>query len=56
MELLCIVCPTGCRLAAVREEDGNISVSGNRCARGKAFAVAELTCPMRTLTTTVRAQ
>lgn len=53
-ELLCIVCPTGCRLRAVRQPDGSYSVSGNGCKRGIQFAVDEMTHPMRSLTTTVR--
>ncbi|MEA4911842.1 MAG: DUF1667 domain-containing protein [Oscillospiraceae bacterium] len=54
-EFVCIVCPNGCRLtAAVDEKSGEIAVTGNLCPRGAAFAQAELTCPMRSLTTTVR--
>ena len=53
MELVCIVCPRGCRLTAQKTAD-DISVKGNSCPRGAAFAKEELTCPMRTLTTTVR--
>jgi CxxC motif-containing protein len=52
-ELLCIVCPNGCRLRA-EEREGTIAVTGNRCKRGFAFALAELTNPTRTVTTTVR--
>ncbi|MDR1948402.1 MAG: DUF1667 domain-containing protein [Spirochaetaceae bacterium] len=52
-ELLCIVCPNGCRLQA-EEREGIITVSGNRCKRGFDFARAELINPTRTLTTTVR--
>ena len=52
-ELLCIVCPNGCRLEA-GERDGDIQVTGNQCIRGADFARAELTNPTRTLTTTVR--
>lgn len=53
-EMLCITCPTGCRLQAEKLPDGTINVTGNRCKRGIAFATAELTCPTRSLTTTVR--
>jgi CxxC motif-containing protein len=49
----CIVCPNGCRLEAEQGPSG-ISVRGNQCKRGAAFARAEMTCPTRTLTTTVR--
>ncbi|MDR1465802.1 MAG: DUF1667 domain-containing protein [Oscillospiraceae bacterium] len=52
-ELICITCPTGCRLQAELDGDG-VRVAGNACRRGEAFALAELTHPMRNLTSTVR--
>jgi CxxC motif-containing protein len=52
-ELLCITCPNGCRLGIAGTAE-NFSVSGNQCKRGLDFALAEITRPMRTLTTTVR--
>ncbi|MDR2402992.1 MAG: DUF1667 domain-containing protein [Spirochaetaceae bacterium] len=52
-ELLCIVCPNGCRLQ-VENRMGTIVVTGNQCKRGIGFAQAELTNPTRTVTTTVR--
>ena len=48
MELVCIVCPKGCRL---KVENG--VVSGNTCKKGEAFALAESTRPMRTVCNTV---
>jgi len=52
-ELICITCPTGCLLQA--ELDGDtLTVTGNECKRGEAFARAELTHPMRSLCSTVR--
>ena len=43
-KLICISCPIGCRLTAVREEgSGEWSVSGNRCPRGRVYAQNELT-------------
>lgn len=53
-ELICIVCPKGCRLR-VDEEDG-YAVTGQGCPRGEAYAKAELTHPTRVLTTTVRVE
>jgi CxxC motif-containing protein len=55
-EILCIVCPNGCRLTAEESPDGpeKIKVSGNQCKRGVDFALAEMTNPVRTLTSTVR--
>ena len=49
---VCIVCPNGCTLHAA-EENGAITVTGNRCPKGEEYAKAELTNPVRTLTTSV---
>ena len=51
--MICIVCPNGCALE-VEEKDGAWSISGNQCRRGEAFALAEMTHPMRTICSTVR--
>jgi CxxC motif-containing protein len=53
MELTCIVCPMGCRMTA-EKSGGEIKVSGNTCKRGEKYAVQEMTCPMRTLTSLVK--
>ncbi len=37
----------------VDEVDGQITVTGNSCPRGSAYAISELKDPVRTLTTTV---
>ena len=52
-EIVCIVCPNGCRIACKKDENG-WTFSGERCKRGAAYAGAEMTRPMRTLTTSVR--
>ncbi|MDR3344880.1 MAG: DUF1667 domain-containing protein [Oscillospiraceae bacterium] len=52
MEIICIVCPNGCRLE-VSGEGENLQITGNLCPKGVDFAKAELTAPMRSLTTTV---
>jgi len=55
-ELVCIVCPMGCRLSL--EEDASdpkgYKVSGNTCKRGIEYGIKELTAPTRVLTSTVR--
>lgn len=51
--ITCIVCPRGCTMTA-ETRDGKIVVTGNTCSRGEQHAIAELTAPVRTLTTTVR--
>ncbi len=49
----CIVCPAGCMIS-VTEKDGRIlDVTGNSCERGDAYARAEVTSPMRTVTSIV---
>lgn len=48
-ELVCIVCPNSCKLVI---NDDN-SVEGAKCPRGKKFAIEEMTCPKRTVCSTV---
>lgn len=50
-ELICIVCPNGCRLQ-VDEENGN-QVTGNRCPKGAEYGRTELQHPTRVVTSTV---
>ena len=52
-ELICICCPVGCRLTVLSGGE-DMEIQGNRCKRGKEYAVNELLHPMRSLTTTVR--
>ena len=37
-ELVCIICPRGCRLT-VEGEVGNLTVTGNACPKGKQYAI-----------------
>ena len=52
-ELTCIICPIGCALTAQIENGKVVSVSGNTCPKGKAYAEEECIYPKRTLTSTV---
>lgn len=52
-DMVCIVCPNGCSLH-VERVDGELVVTGNRCPRGKQFALDEIEHPMRTICSTVR--
>lgn len=53
-KLICIVCPIGC-IGEVCIVDGQVaSMQGFICERGKSYAYAESTNPLRMLTTTVR--
>jgi CxxC motif-containing protein len=55
--MTCILCPNGCELRVMWDgapSSDSLSVEGNLCPKGIAYAVDELTHPMRTLTTSVR--
>ena len=52
--LICINCPQGCHLTVdYSPETGECTVSGNRCPRGKAYAIEEMTDPRRVVTAVV---
>lgn len=51
-ELICIVCPKGCRLSVY----DNFNVTGNGCNRGIKYAIDELTNPTRMITSTVKVE
>lgn len=51
-ELICIVCPIGCRMEVDIERD--YKVTGNQCERGPIYAREELTAPKRVVTSTIR--
>lgn len=53
-EMICIVCPKGCRLSVDERPDGEILVTGNSCNRGIPYAKKELTNPTRVVTSTVK--
>lgn len=52
-EMVCIVCPNGCRLRITGEGEA-IRVEGQQCKRGIQFAMEELSAPKRTIASTVR--
>lgn len=51
-ELVCIVCPKGCRLHV--DENDAYKVTGNACARGAEYGKNEVMHPERVITSTVR--
>ena len=51
--LICIVCPIGCRLK-VTVMAGDLKVSGNRCKKGIGYAHGEIENPVRMVCTTVK--
>ncbi len=52
-EMICIVCPQGCRLT-VEEKGHDLIITGNDCARGIPYAKKEMTNPTRVVTSTVK--
>ncbi len=53
-ELNCIVCPMGCPITVTLENGEVISVTGNTCPRGEAYAKQEVISPIRSVTSTVK--
>jgi len=53
IELTCIGCPLGCSLSVEKEGNEVVSVTGNTCPRGDAYARKEVTNPTRIVTSTV---
>lgn len=51
-ELVCIVCPKGCRLHV--DDENNYTVTGNGCQRGAVYGHNEIKNPTRVLTSTVK--
>lgn len=53
-QLICIGCPVGCLVTVGKKEDGSLSITGNTCKKGEAYARNEVTAPMRTVTSVIR--
>lgn len=53
-EIICIVCPMGCTMSVETEGEQVLSVSGNSCPRGAAYAKTEFTDPRRTVTSVIK--
>ena len=48
--ITCINCPVGCRMEVTHEGEEVISVKGNTCKRGDAYARQECVSPLRMVT------
>ncbi|MDZ7795884.1 MAG: DUF1667 domain-containing protein [Candidatus Marinimicrobia bacterium] len=53
-EMICVVCPVGCKLSIEKDPQNGYKISGNQCKRGKQYAIEEFTNPTRMLTSTVK--
>lgn len=54
--LTCIECPRSCALTVDIENCRVVKVSGEKCPKGRDYAVSEVENPRRILTSTVRAR
>lgn len=52
-QLICINCPMGCPLTVTIDRGEVVSVTGNTCPRGDAYARKEVTNPTRIVTSSV---
>lgn len=55
-ELICIGCPMGCPVTVEMNDTEIVSVTGNTCPRGDAYARKEVTNPTRIVTSTVKVE
>lgn len=55
-EIICTVCPMGCRITVTGQAGMIQSVSGNTCPRGEEYARNEFVRPMRLLTSVAKTQ
>lgn len=53
-EMTCVACPLGCTINVEFEGTEVISVTGNTCKRGDAYARTEIVNPTRSLTSSVK--
>ena len=53
-KVICTVCPRGCHIDVTMDGREIKSIKGFTCKRGEAYARAECTAPVRTLTTTMK--
>lgn len=54
--ITCISCPVGCRMTVVIEDGQFVSVTGNTCKRGEAYARQECIAPQRMVTAVIPLQ
>ena len=51
-EIICTVCPVGCRITVEGEGANVTSIVGHTCKRGETYALTECTAPKRVVTST----
>lgn len=53
-ELTCVACPLGCSVTVEYNDTEILTITGNTCKRGEAYAKTEMTNPTRSLTSSVK--
>ena len=53
-ELTCVACPLGCTITVEYEGKEVLSVTGNTCKRGDAYARTEIVNPTRSIASSVK--
>lgn len=53
-DLYCIICPNGCKLKIMMEDNSIVDINGQKCNRGKDYALQEIKNPKRIVTSTVK--
>ena len=56
VKVICVTCPRGCTLEALKNGNTVLEVTGGGCKRGKEYVKGELTDPRRMVATTVKIQ
>lgn len=55
-KITCVICPSGCSLTVKGDREHVESVSGYGCKRGEEYGKKEFLDPVRTITSTMRAE
>ncbi len=54
-EIVCIICPNGCRMNVILDEQNKVTEVNNAlCRNGRTYAENEIQCPQRSLTSTIK--
>ncbi|KUO70270.1 MAG: hypothetical protein APF77_04345 [Clostridia bacterium BRH_c25] len=53
-DIICIICPIGCKITVSGEESRIDSMEGHTCKRGEGYAKDEFIHPVRILTSSVK--
>lgn len=54
LEVICIECPLGCTVHVDMENGAAQNIFGYSCKRGEAYALKEITNPVRMVTSTIK--